>query len=99
LKMVWIFCNESIAGEVMDILDNDGIAGYTVWQNVLGRDIRTGKTHWGNDVFPGKNWVFMIFCGDEDITGLKEKFKTFEENPYVRRAGIKVLMNNAEEII
>ena len=99
MKMVWIVCNESISAEVMEILDGGGVLRYTVWQNVLGKDDHEGKTHWGNDVFPGRNWAFMILCGDADLCGLKEKFKTLADSPYVRRAGLQIFQNDAEEII
>lgn len=99
MKMVWIICNESIAEEVMEILDNDGISGYTVWQDVLGKDTRNGRNHWGNDIFPGRNWVFMILCEEANVSSLKDKLKNFEKDPYIKKAGLKVLMNNAEEIL
>jgi nitrogen regulatory protein PII len=99
MKMVWIICNESISEEVMEILDNDGVSGYTVWQNVLGKNNRNGSKHWGTDVFPGKNWALMIFCPDENVSRLEERFVEFEKNPYVRKAGLKVIVTEAEEIL
>ncbi len=99
MKMVWITCNESISEELMEILDSDGIAGYTVWKDVLGKDNRGSNTHWDNAVFPGKNWAFMIFCQDSNACRLREKLKDFRERPYVKKAGIKAFINDSEEII
>jgi len=99
LKMVWIICNESISAEVMEVLDSGGVWRYTVLQNVLGKDNVGGKTHWGNDVFPGKNWVFMILCGDDDMCGLRDRLRSLADNPYVKKAGLQVFQNEAEEIL
>ena len=44
MKMLWITCNESVAEEVMEILDREGVSGYSVIQNVLNRDHKKGRT-------------------------------------------------------
>ena len=36
MKFVWIFCNQSIAPEVIELLDSLEVDGYTVWRHVLG---------------------------------------------------------------
>ncbi len=97
--MLWITCNESISEELMEILDNVGVKGYTVWKDVLGKDNQGEKTHWGNAVFPGKEWVFMIFCEDENTCSLKEELEKFSRKDYISKAGIRVFINNAEELI
>jgi len=83
----------------MEILDNGGVKGYTVWKDVLGKDNQGEKTHWGNAVFPGKDWVFMIFCEDENACSLKEELEEFSRKDYISKAGIRVFINNAEELI
>ncbi len=52
MKFVWIFCNESISLEVMDLLETLDVEGYTVWRHVLGSH-RGCRTHWGDEVWPG----------------------------------------------
>ncbi len=48
MKMLWIICNESIGEELMErVLDSNGVEGYTVWRDVLGKDNVGNKTHWG----------------------------------------------------
>ncbi len=99
MKMLWMICNESIGEELMEkVLDRDGVEGYTVWRDVLGKDNVGSKTHWGDAVFPGLNWVFMIFGPDEMIDGVKKRYNTFREEPYVKKAGIKAFIHDAEEV-
>jgi hypothetical protein len=100
MKMLWIICNESIGEELMErVLDNNGVEGYTVWRDVLGKDNVGNKTHWGDAVFPGRNWVFMIFGTDETLEGGMDRYRNFKEEPYVRKAGIKAFINNAKEVV
>ncbi|MGC9490305.1 MAG: PG0541 family transporter-associated protein [Thermovirgaceae bacterium] len=97
--MLWILCNESIGEDVSELLDSAGARSYTVWTDVLGKDNEGDKTHWGTSVFPGKNWAFMICddcgCVDEIIERLKE----LKKQNYVRQAGLKALVQVAEEAL
>ncbi|MDO9508274.1 MAG: hypothetical protein Q7I97_02850 [Thermovirgaceae bacterium] len=98
--MLWIICNESIGDDLMEqVLDRDGIEGYTVWRDVLGKDNVGPKTHWGDPVFPGLNWVFMVFGSDETIKGVIERFRKFREETYVGLAGVKAFLHEAEEVL
>ena len=45
MKFVWIFCNQSIAPEVIELLDSLEVDGYTVWRHVLGHH-RGCRKHW-----------------------------------------------------
>jgi len=99
MKMLWITCNESVAEEVMEILDRNGVSGYSVIQNVLNRDHKKGRSHWNNAVFPGKNWTFMIFCREEKACSLVDELREMSTKPYVQKAGIKIFMNDAEEVV
>lgn len=100
MSMLWIICNESIAEDLMEqVLDRDGIEGYTVWRDVLGKDNAGPKTHWGNAVFPGLNWAFMVFGSETTLKGVMRRLKVFREEPYVRQAGIKAFLHKAEEVV
>jgi hypothetical protein len=99
MKMLWILCNESISQEVMECLDSSGARAYTVWTDVLGKDNEGDKTHWGTSVFPGKNWAFMI-CDDCDcVDDIIEKLRELKKQKYVRQAGLKALVQEAEEAL
>jgi len=99
MRMIWIICNESIAEDLMDqVLDRDAVEGYTVWRDVLGKDNKGDKTHWGNAVFPGKNWAFMVFGGPDTLEGVTERLKLFRKQPYVKQAGLKAFLQSADEV-
>ena len=63
MKMFWIFCNESVAEDLMDVLNKNGITGYFVWKNVLFRDNESGKTIGMMQYIPAKTgllWSFVM---------------------------------------
>ena len=99
MKILWICCNESIGDELVEILDSDGLRGYSVIQRVLGKDEAGGRVHWGNAVFPGMDWIFMISGEDAAVSKILERVRTFSEIPYVARAGLKAFLHEAEEVI
>ena len=53
MKFIWIFCNQSIAPEVLELLDSLEVDGYTVWRHVLGHH-RGCRTHWEMRFGPGR---------------------------------------------
>ncbi len=99
MKMFWIFCNESVAEDLMEILDANGLDGYFVWKDVLCKDRKNGKTHWGDAIFPEKEWAFMVFCEECDVALLHERLAQLAEEPYIHQAGIKAFVAEAEKVL
>ncbi|NLI95490.1 MAG: hypothetical protein GX436_02040 [Synergistaceae bacterium] len=97
MKLVWILCNESIAEEVRAVLDETPVNGYTVWQNVLGVSPR--EAHWGDAVWPGKNWAFMAVDEEERTGRLIGLLKELKGEDHVRRAGLKVFVQEVQETL
>ncbi|MDD5680306.1 MAG: hypothetical protein PHI59_03585 [Candidatus Omnitrophica bacterium] len=79
MKMVIITYNEAIDMEMMEILGQCGIEGYTKITNTYGKGKSSG-THLGDDIWPGKNNILYIACQDEEakqlISGIKSLRKT-----------------------
>jgi len=97
VKLVWILCNESIAEEVRTVLDGTPVTGYTVWQNVLGKSLE--EAHWGDAVWPGKNWAFMAVDEDERSSRLIGLLRELKREDHVRRAGLKVFVQEVQEAL
>ena len=98
MKLVWILCNESIAEEVREILDSVPICGYTVWQGVLGTS-SGGDAHWGDSVWPGKNWAFMAVDEEGRTSRLVSLLEGLKEHDHARRAGLKAFIQEVREAV
>ncbi len=98
LKLLWVLCNESIAEEVREVMDSVPMTGYTVWQGVLGTS-EAGGTHWGDAVWPGRNWAFMIAEEEGRSRRLIELLGALKERPEVRQAGLRVFSQEVEAVL
>lgn len=98
MKAVWILCNESISEDVIDLLEKNGVEGYTVWDNVLGCH-HGCRTHWNNAVFPGRNRAFFVAGGDKVISDLVVRLRQLKDREEIHRAGIKAFVQSLEEEI
>jgi PII-like signaling protein len=98
VKLLWILCNESIAEEVKEVLDALPVSGCTVWQGILGTSL-DGGTRWGDAVWPGKNWAFMVVDGEEKIRRLLASLGEMKKLTHVGKAGLKAFLQDAEEAI
>jgi hypothetical protein len=91
MKLTWILCNESIAEDVREILEKTPICGFTVWRDVLGTSAG-GEAHWGDAVWPGKNWAFMAVEEDEPSARLLVLLEELKRQDHVRKAGLKAFV-------
>ena len=95
MKAIWILCNESISGEVIELLEKDDVSGYTVWDNVLGCH-HGCRTHWNHAVFPGRNRAFFVAGSDGTIEKLAGRLRLLKERPEIHRAGLKAFVQPME---
>ena len=64
-KMVMITYNEAIDSDVMEVLERCTMKNYTKIFGAFGKG-NTSGTHLGNDIWPGRNNILYIACGEED---------------------------------
>ncbi len=91
MKAIWILCNESIAGDVMELLEKDGVSGYTCWNDVLGCH-HGCRTHWNNAVFPGRNKAFFVAAEDQVIQSLADRLCCLKARQEIHQAGLKAFI-------
>lgn len=62
--MLMINYNEAVDTEVMEALDKCSLANYTKIMGVYGKGGSSG-THMGDDIWPGRNNILYVTCGDD----------------------------------
>jgi nitrogen regulatory protein PII len=95
MKLVMIMCNEAINDEVENLLEQNGINGFTKWTKVYGKG-RTSGQHLGTHIWPKVNNVLVAAMEKEaanrvlqDIRELRTRFA---------KEGIKAFMWEVEDI-
>jgi hypothetical protein len=97
MKAVFISYNQSITGEVQEILDKLSIRGYTQWDGIKGRGTVKGETHEGTHTWPELNNAHLTIVEDDKIAPLLEKLESL--NNEVEKQGLRAFVWNIEHTI
>ncbi len=75
MRMLMIVYNEALDNELMEVLGDFKIQGYTKIPKVFGKGITSGA-HLGTDIWPGLNNILYVACQEPDskrlIQGIKD---------------------------
>ncbi|MFY9402581.1 MAG: PG0541 family transporter-associated protein [Candidatus Omnitrophota bacterium] len=93
--MLMVVYNEVLDDEVMEILDEVRIKGYTKVPEVFGRGEASG-THLGTDIWPGLNNILYIACQDNQLKELLIKIRQLRGKS--GHEGIKAFVLPLEEV-
>ena len=95
MKAVFISYNQAYNMEIVDILENLGCRGYTMWNDIAGRGSDSGEPHLGNHAWPTMNNALLTFVPDEKVDDILAQLKAMdEETPDL---GIRAFVWNIEK--
>ena len=82
MKAVFMSCNQSMYDEVLNIMDELGIRGFTGWEELIGRGSNEGEPHLGNHAWPSMNSALISVSEDEKAAEFLARLRKLdEENP------------------
>ncbi|MDD4909123.1 MAG: hypothetical protein PHR44_00345 [Candidatus Omnitrophica bacterium] len=93
-KMVMVIYNEAIDAEVMETLEGCGLKNYTKVTGVFGSGSSSG-THFGTDIWPGKNDLLYIACEDQQAKQLLDCIRQLRKE--LGREGVKAFLLPLED--
>ena len=82
--------------EVIDLLQVQGVNGYSVIPSVFGKG-ETGA-HFGNRIFPGENSMIMALISKPEVEPLSQALRTFAAGLRTEEA-FKVIVLDADILI
>ena len=75
-------CNQSMYDEVLNIMNELGIRGFTGWEELIGRGSNEGEPHLGNHAWPSMNSALISVVEDEKAAEFLARLRKLdEENP------------------
>ena len=75
-------CNQSMYDEVLNIMNELGIRGFTGWEELIGRGSNEGEPHLGNHAWPSMNSALISVAEDEKAAEFLARLRKLdEENP------------------
>ena len=82
MKAIFIAYNQAYYKEIMELLEENGTRGYTMWDEVQGRGSVDGEPHEGSHAWPTLNNAILSFVEDSNCEAILEAIrKKDEETP------------------
>ncbi len=78
MKAVFISYNQAYHEEIMEIMRNCGLKGYTYWDVTKGRGSFTGEPHLGDHAWPTLNGSLLIMAQDNLVPEFKKRLKALD---------------------
>lgn len=96
MKMLMIIYNEALDMELMEVLENCKIKGYTKVKDTFGKGGTSG-THLGTDIWPGRNNVLYVACSEAEAVNIMSQVK--ELRTKLSTEGIKAFTWDLKEVV
>ena len=94
MKGIFISYNQAYNMEFVDILENLGWRGYTMWNDIAGRGSESGEPHLGSHAWPTMNNALLAFVPAEKVDEILNEIRLKdEETPAL---GIRAFVWNVE---
>ena len=81
--------------EIADAMEEIGVRGFTMWQDIAGRGSETGEPHLGNHAWPTMNNAILTFVPDEKVDDILEMVRAKDED--TPALGLRAFVWNIEK--
>ena len=79
MKAVFMSCNQSIYDEVLQMMEEMGVRGFTGWEELIGRGTKEGEPHLGNHAWPTMNSALISVMEDAKAEELLARLRKIDE--------------------
>ncbi|MBR2856199.1 MAG: hypothetical protein IKB85_02070 [Bacteroidales bacterium] len=80
MKGIFIAYDQAYNMEIADAMEEIGVRGFTMWQDIAGRGSETGEPHLGNHAWPTMNNAILTFVPDEKVDDILEMVRAKDED-------------------
>ncbi|MCK4793433.1 MAG: hypothetical protein KAV87_57425 [Desulfobacteraceae bacterium] len=95
MKFVMICYNEAIDNEIMELLEQADVKGYTKWTKVLGKG-KTSGPHLFSHIWPKANNALFTVLPEENAADLFEQIRKLKTE--VAKEGLKAFMWQIDDV-
>ena len=97
MKAIFIVYNQAYNQEIVELLEDCGQRGYTVWEEIGGRGGETGEPHLGNHAWPTQNHAVLTAVDDSIVAEIMDRLRaTDRDNP---KLGLRAYVLPVEEAL
>jgi hypothetical protein len=97
MKAVFMSCNQSMFEDILTIMDQMNLRGFTGWEELIGRGSNDGEPHLGSHAWPGMNSALIAVMEDNQAAEFLKRIK--ELDTLNQAQGIKAFAWNITDMI
>ena len=79
MKGIFIAYDQAYNMDIADAIQEIGVNGFTMWQDIAGRGSHTGEPHLGSHAWPAMNNAMLTFVPDDKVDQIMDKLKAMDE--------------------
>jgi len=75
MKAILITYNQAYYDEIAKVLNDNGVNGFTEWNEIKGHGSETGEPHYGTHAWPTLNNAIISIVPDGAVDGILKQLK------------------------
>ena len=95
MKGIFIAYDQAYNMEIADAMEEIGVRGFTMWQDIAGRGSETGEPHLGNHAWPTMNNAILTFVPDDKVDAILAMVRAKDED--TPALGLRAFVWNIEK--
>ncbi len=97
MKSILITYNQAYYDEIASVLNDNGVKGFTEWNEIKGHGSETGDPHLGSHAWPTLNNAIISIVDDEKVESIFNHLR--EKDRKTPELGLRAFCWNIEKMI
>ena len=97
MKAILITYNQAYYDEIAKVLNDNGVKGFTEWNEIKGHGSETGEPHYGTHAWPTLNNAIISIVPDGAVDGILKQLK--EKDKKAPELGLRAFFWTVEGMI
>ena len=97
MKAILITYNQAYYDDIAKVLNDNGLKGFTEWNEIKGHGSETGEPHYGTHAWPTLNNAIISIVPDSTVDGILKQLK--EKDRKAPELGLRAFFWTVEGMI
>ena len=97
MKAIFIIYNQAYYDEIADILNDNGVRGFTEWDEIKGHGSDKGEAHYGTHAWPTLNNAIITIVDGDKVDGIMSELHDFDAK--APTLGLRAFVWSVEKMI
>ena len=75
MKAIFVTYNQAYYDDIAEVLNANGVKGYTEWDEIKGHGSETGEPHLGTHAWPTLNNAVISIVEDDKVDGILDALR------------------------